>query len=308
MMEIFIKTNEEGHTLIVHVNESDTVMHVKELIQRAWGVPPDKQSLTYVGKGMADSYCLHHHDRSTLLDYKLRSGYTVQLRCVGCALKLPTQMCQEQSVRQDSVRQCAASKMNTTSAAPTPSASAPPGVPAAPPAANTSAVAQHTRSRTPSQAPPTCPVAIPSLASLLCPHCQHSSPDMLEYINHCATSNSPACVNGGRGSCTHNLFMVFTMLGRDPSMSESLEQRFERQCQQRDIRGKHLLGQLRSAIRYRRERLSSSDLVTGQCGRCQRLLGDFNLPRGAAICHTCSADSKPPKALSSARHAAVGPL
>ena len=58
--------------IIFQVEASDTIRSLKEKIERAEGIPPEDQKLSFLGQPLDD-------DNSTLADYNLRNQSTVLL-------------------------------------------------------------------------------------------------------------------------------------------------------------------------------------------------------------------------------------
>ena len=60
-----------GQTFTFDVNQSDTIRHVKEMIERKEGIATDQQRLIFSGEELEDD--------STLLLYKIGPGATITL-------------------------------------------------------------------------------------------------------------------------------------------------------------------------------------------------------------------------------------
>jgi ubiquitin len=69
-MQIFVKTL-TSYTLTLDVDSSDTIYNLKCKIQHRQGIDPNKQTLTFVGKQLEDSY--------TLADYNIQRECIIHL-------------------------------------------------------------------------------------------------------------------------------------------------------------------------------------------------------------------------------------
>ena len=69
-IEIFVKIN-DGKTIFLEVQLSDTIRDLKNQVQCMAGIAPDRQCLSYFGKPLRDEI--------TLYDYNINKGRTIEL-------------------------------------------------------------------------------------------------------------------------------------------------------------------------------------------------------------------------------------